>query len=106
MIRDAIGFMLREEDAFKYSMSPVASSLTRMFQNVDKHIRGNPKPEDTVRMAADVLGLSLGLPADAATIPIWNAIVAGRTGVPFGTKGVPVATDMVVRRRRPKGERQ
>jgi hypothetical protein len=105
VIRDAIGYLAREEDHFRYGFSPVVTSMQRILENADKHARRNPKPEDSIKFAGDLVGYSLGLPMDAIGIPIWNAIVAKRTATPFGTSGVPVVSDMIVRRQRPKGER-
>ena len=96
MVRDVVNFALREEDHFRFQMSPVSGSVQRVLDHWDKLARGKRgrKPEELLRLGTDTAGIALGVPGiDALSIPIWNALRAQHDGQPFGV------SDMLVRRK-------
>lgn len=97
-VRDIFSFSTKDGTDWKYNVPPVLRSIEMLIQRASRALQAGAsdekelKPSDMFRLGTDAAGVALGLPADAATLPVYNFLKAQETGEPF------VPADFVVRR--------
>lgn len=87
--RDLIQYATRDQQWWKFQGTPVMRSVQMALERLDRVIRDatdserDVKASDVVRTTTDILGLTLGVPADAPSVPLYNYLKTQEQGEDF-----------------------
>jgi hypothetical protein len=89
IVRDLVQYATRDEQWWKFQGTPVMRSVQMVLERIDRLVRAatdenkDVKASDVVRTTTDILGLTMGVPADAPSVPFYNYLKAQEQGEDF-----------------------